>query len=97
MEFNVLFVILAIVFVIAIFSASYYWILTRRYKKESHLILSRHYLDQLFRKSSNPLEASQGSNGDIIVEIVTFEKKDFCFSFELGKIVEFFQSIENQE
>lgn len=97
MEFNILYIVFAIIVVLLIFSTFYYILLIYRYKKESHLILNRLYLDQLFKKSDNPLEASRDENGDISIAIVTFETEDFQFSSELNSLGQYLDSLTNRE
>lgn len=92
MEFSILFVLFAILLIMVIFSGFYYGFLYYRYKKEQNLILNQRYLDSIFKRSSNPSEASQEQNGDIPISAVTFNCEDFCFSVELKSIVEFFNS-----
>lgn len=86
MEFNILYIVSIIAIILLLFSVSYYAILKYRYKRDRHLILAQHYLDQLFERSNSPTEASRGSNGDISIETVTFGDEDFQFANELDKL-----------
>lgn len=86
MEFNVLYIVSIIAVILFLFSALYYFLLKYRYTKARHLILAQHYLDQLFKKSSSPAEASQGVNGDISIETVSFREEDFQFKNELNEL-----------
>lgn len=95
MELNILYNVSIIVIILLLFSALYYFLLKYRYKKNRHLILAQHYLDQLFKKSSSSAEASQGSNGDISIETVTFLDEDFQFNEELNKLVQCFKQLTN--
>lgn len=97
MEFSILYIVSRIIIALLIFSAFYYVLLIYRYKRESHLILSRYYLNQLFKKSENPLEASQDENGDINIETVIFKPKDFQFLHELKNLEQYLSGLTNGE
>lgn len=91
MKRNILKDVIIIVIGLVLFSVLYYVSLVFRYKKMRQLILDRSYLDQLFKKSNNPQEASQDENGDILIEEVNFLKIDFQFSDEINNLQSYFQ------
>lgn len=88
---------ISIICILIIFSLLYYLFLKKRFYKEYNLILNRSYLEILFEPSKNLIEASQGTNGDISVEIVDFEECDFHFPKELKKISQFFDESADKE
>ncbi len=84
------FCILMILTIVGAFSLLYYAVLYIRYKRKCDLILKENYLNQLFKQSESSTEASRDTNGDLSIETVIFEQKDFQFSEELKKIAFFF-------
>lgn len=97
MEFNVLHIIAITVIMLILFSVSYCGLLLFRYNRRRHLILDKHYMDQLFVKSSSSIAASQDANGDISIKTVHFKQEDFQFIKEIDNLKRCFALLADQE